>query len=373
MADFYPPITANKEYTISVDSGHDLYVASYGNPNGIPVITLHGGPGSGTAPYFAQFFNPEKYHIIVADQRGAGNSTPKGQMEANTTQDLIRDMETIREMFGFKEWVVFGGSWGSTLSLLYAQAHPERVSGLILRGIFLARGADDINAFTHDGSAAALKYPAPWAAFKDNMRSLIARAGQSEQISVETHSIYHICYVLLQHADPEIRRTTAAQIATWEKRCSFLEIKEEDLEWGGSDDGVNMGLTEATYFEHNCFIEPNQILNDLPRLAGIPIHIVQGTDDLVCPSEMADVLEAALRELNGDKAEALVVRYNPHAGHSHKEPGIVSALVESSDQLAVRLEKKTLASRASQGGIFSAANAPASSASDEATQEQFVC
>lgn len=358
---FYPVISPNSKQFIPVGSGHEIYVATYGNKAGIPVIMLHGGPGSGTSPYFAQFFDPETYHIILADQRGAGLSTPKGQMKANTTQHLIEDMETIRKLFNIDKWAVFGGSWGSSLALLYAETHPERVLGLILRGIFLVR-ENDITAFVREDSPAALLHSRQWATFKADITRLIVDAGMPH-LSVEKDKIYHICYELLQHPDQGIREKTAGTISAWEKLNSYLELDEDDLAWGHSPDGVNMGLTEATYFEHGCFIKPNQVLNDIDRLKGIPIHIVQGKYDLVCPPYMADELETALRDINAERADDLIVRYDTLAGHSHKEPANVSALIQSGNQLATRhITQSGQLERSRQSGFFNyTANDPASS------------
>lgn len=333
LRSFYPELLPNKEHMISVDSGHEIYLASYGNPSGIPIIALHGGPGAGTSPYFAQYFNPEKYHIILADQRGAGKSKPKGKMEANTTAHLIADIETIRAFFKIDKWAVFGGSWGSTLALLYAEAHPDKVLGLVLRGIFLGR-ENDLTAFVREACPAALLHSRQWEKLKTHLTELIKKSGLSH-LSIDKDKIYHICFELLQHKDKDIREDTAGTIATWEKLNSYLEINEKDLEWGSSPDGVNMGLTESTYFEYNCFIEDNQILRDSYRLKNIPTFIVQGKYDLVCPPYMADELETALQKIN-----CPVTRFNTLAGHSQTEPETISALVQSTDDLAKLYEKK---------------------------------
>lgn len=350
---FYPELLPNEEHMIAVGSGHELYVASYGNKSGIPIIALHGGPGSGTSPYFAQFFNPEKYHIILADQRGAGKSTPKGKMEENTTQHLIADMEIIRTFFKIDKWAVFGGSWGSTLALLYAEAHPDKILGLVLRGIFLARD-NDVSAFVREGCPAALMHSKQWAKFKIHLTELINKA-EMTNLSVDKDKIYHICFELLQNPNEEIRAEAAGTIATWEKLNSYLEINEDELVWGSSPDGVNMGLTESTYFEHSCFIEHDQILRDIARLKGIPTFIVQGKYDLVCPPYMADELETAMQEING-QVNGLITRFDTLAGHSQKETANVSALIKSTDELAKLCGSlycnKTTSVRTSQGGMF---------------------
>ena len=322
---FYPASKPNAEHTLAVSPLHTIYFASYGNPEGIPAIALHGGPGSGSDPYFAQFFDPEKYHIILADQRGAGKSTPKGEMRENTTQLLIEDIETIRAFLGIEKWLVFGGSWGSALSLLYAEVHPARVLGLIVRGIFLVRD-EDTSAFVREGCPAAMMRKKEWDQFKADTTQLIQQSGMNH-LSVQKDRIYHIYYELLQHRDAELRENAASTLAAWEKFNSYLEPDDGELQWSRSPDGVNMALTEATYFEHHCFVKPNQILNDIAVLKDIPVYIVQGKFDLVCPSYMADELEAALLQCEG-----LVVRYDTVAGHSQKDAGNVDALVRATDE-----------------------------------------
>jgi proline iminopeptidase len=332
---FYPEILPNEEHLLQVSPIHQIYVASYGNPSGIPIIALHGGPGSGTEPYFAQFFNPKHYHIILADQRGAGKSLPKGEMRDNTTQDLINDMEIIREFFKIKQWVVFGGSWGSALALLYAEAHPTKVLGLILRGIFLVR-THDFDAFVRDDCPAALFHSKEWAQFKLDTEQLINQSGLP--LSVTSDRIYHIYYKLLQEGTIESKTVAAGTLAAWEKLNSNLEMIVKESHVDHSPDGVNMGLTEATYFEHGCFIKPNQILDEIHTLKNIPIYIVQGIYDLVCPPYQADELESALLAINEDKT--LITRHNCLAGHSHKEPGIRDKLIVSQEQLFERLMGK---------------------------------
>lgn len=343
---FYPKIEPNNEYTLQTSELHNIYYASYGNENGIPVAVLHGGPGSGTSPYYAQFFDPAKYHIILIDQRGSGKSTPKGETRENTPQNSIADMEKIREHLHIDQWVVFGGSWGSTLALLYAEAHPNKVLGLILRGIYLAR-KHDTSAFTREGCPAAQLHSREWGQFKLDTTTLIKQAGltnlsvenndinnKNNDINNKNNDINHIYYELL-HCKKEISENAAGTMAAWEKLNSFLEINKEELLWSRSPDGVNMGLMEMEYFENNCFLLDNQILNQIHRLQGIQTYIVQGKYDLVCPPYQADDLETALLEINADKN--LIVRYDPVAGHSHKEEGNRSALIFAGNELAKQL------------------------------------
>lgn len=333
---FYPESASNSEEWLTVGSLHNIYVASYGNPEGIPVIMLHGGPGSGTKPYFARYFDPQIYHIILADQRGAGRSFPKGEMEKNTTQHLIDDIEVIRKHFKIDKWAVFGGSWGSTLAMLYGEAHPDRVLGLILRGIFLVR-ADDISAFVRDDSPAAKMRGKEWHEFKARLTDLLERA-EVKHVFVGRDPVYHIIYELTKHTDLKIQKEACGLIAAWESFNAYKEKRPEELTKESDANTVNMGLTEATYFEHGCFIEHNQILNNIDRLAGIRIYINQGDLDFVCPPYMADELEDALLHVNPDKQ--YVVRHNCFAGHSQMEPELIDALVRSGIDLALWLELK---------------------------------
>jgi proline iminopeptidase len=329
---FYPQMTANEEYRLKVSGIHEIYFASYGNKAGIPIVVLHGGPGAGTSPYYAQFFDPDLYHIILVDQRGAGKSTPKGEMRENTTQDLIADMETIRQHLNIEQWAVFGGSWGSSLALLYAEAHPERVLGLILRGIFLVRN-DDISAFVRDGSMAAQVHPEEWKKFKEDLSKLLEAAGIRD-ISVQTHTIYHIIYRLLNQPNQDIREDAAGTISAWEKFNSHLIPDPADQEWSRSEDGVNMGVTEATYFEFLCYIRHNQILEDIARIAGIPVYIVQGIYDLVCPRYMSVELHKALLRVS---APDLITVKDVLGGHSHLDDAVRDGLIRSQRELAQRL------------------------------------
>lgn len=333
----YPETTPNSEHCLKVSDLHTLYVASYGNKAGIPVIVLHGGPGSGTTPYFTQFFNPKKYHIILMDQRGSGKSTPKSEMKDNTTQLLIDDIEQLRKFFNIEKWAVFGGSWGSALALLYAETYPQNVIALIVCGIFLAR-ENDISAFVRDGSPAALSHKNEWDNFKSATTRLIERANMSE-LSVVTDPIYEIYYELMQHQDHEIRNLAGSTLMGWERFISNLIPNPDYLIPSNNEDRINSGLTEATYFKNNCFIEPNQILNDIARLKNIPVYIVQGTYDMVCQPYRADELEAALLAINVDKD--LIVRKNCLAGHSPKDKALANALVDSLDQLARALEMES--------------------------------
>lgn len=328
----YPEVKPNHEIMLSVSELHTIYVASYGNKEGIPAVALHGGPGSGTSPFFSQFFNPTQYFVILIDQRGAGKSLPKGEMRENTTQLLIEDMEKVREYFKIKKWLVLGGSWGSTLALLYAQAHPTNVLALVLRGIFLGR-FQDINAFVNDNSPAAKIHSREWKQFKFHTTKLLLEA-KLNNVSVETHPIYHLYFLLLQNSNVNIRDQAASTIASWEKYNSYLIPNPNDLMPQNHLENINMGLTEANYFENECFIKPNQILENLYLLKDIPIYIIQGIYDLVCPAYQADELEEGLRKINDSNNCNLIKRFDVMAGHSHKDEEIQSAIIKALDDFA---------------------------------------
>ena len=337
--ELYPEIKAFDEQWLNVGTLHQIYFARYGNPQGIPVIVLHGGPGAGTAPFYAQYFDPNKYHIILSDQRGAGRSKPQGEMQENTTHDLVEDIELIREHLGIEQWVSFGGSWGSTLALVYAETHPERVSGLILRGIFLGR-PQDLNYFAQPNGTSEYFRSNEWKEFKQKTQSLAERAGLKD-VSFETgkqYNMYHLYYDILKSTtDEELKLDAAAAIYEWETHNAFLIPPPKKSVRDPND--VIAGITETTYFKHNCFLRPNQILEDIEKIRGIPVHIVQGMYDLICPPLMANDLENALREINPDNQQ-IIVRHDCLAGHSMREVEIRKSLIEAQAHLACLQELK---------------------------------
>lgn len=336
-SELYPEITPMDEQWLAVGTMHHVYYARYGNPQGIPVIVLHGGPGAGTHPLYAQYFDPNTYHIILSDQRGAGRSKPQGEMRDNTTQDLVEDIERIRTHLNLEQWVVWGGSWGSTLALVYAEAYPERVLGLILRGIFLGR-PQDLNYFAQPNGTTAYFRSNEWKAFQEKTILLAERAGVVG-VSFETgteYNMYHIYYdILTSDADSELKQDAAAAIFEWESYNSYLLPPTKKSSARDPND-VNAGLTEATYFKNNCFLSSNHILENIGRLRGIPIHIVQGIYDMVCPPLMANDLENALREMNPGN-DPMIVRHDCLAGHSMKEAEIQASLIKAQAQMACLL------------------------------------
>jgi len=293
-------------------------VEESGSVEGIPVVFLHGGPGSGCEPYHRQFFNPEQYRIILFDQRGAGRSTPHAELENNTTQDLVADMEAIREHLGIKKWLVFGGSWGSTLALIYAQTHPERVLGLVLRGIFLCR-QKEIDWFYQYG--ASRLFPDVWEAFLKPIPE------------VERDNMVSAYYQRLTSEDEFSRMQAAKAWSLWEGRTASL-ISSQNLvdHFGNAHTALSLARIECHYFMHQSFLQENQILNNIDRLKDIPGVIIQGRYDVICPMESAWELHKAW--------PGSMLRIIPDAGHSAAETGVSSELVQTCDQFALDLNRK---------------------------------
>jgi proline iminopeptidase len=303
-ATLYPPIEPYDTGMLAVDPLHRMHYEQSGNPQGVPVVFLHGGPGAGSSPVHRQFFDPAFYRIVVFDQRGAGRSTPLGCLERNTTPHLIGDLETLRKHLGIDRWIVFGGSWGSTLALAYAEHHPERCRGLVLRGIFLCRPAE-IDWFLYGLRAI---FPEPWRAFAQ----YIPEAERGDLLAAY--------YQRLTDPDPAIHLPAARSWSVYEGSCSTL-LPNPALVADFAADRVALGLAriEAHYFVNGIFLPPDFLLREVRRVAGIPGVIVQGRYDIVCPTISADDLHHAWPE-----AEYVVV---PDAGHSAFEPGIRARLV----------------------------------------------
>lgn len=312
MPTLYPPLQPYAQHHLAVTPPHVLYIEECGNPHGLPIVFLHGGPGAGCEPYHRQFFDPSRYRIILFDQRGAGRSTPHALLSDNTTAHLISDMEGIREHLGIERWLVFGGSWGSTLALAYAESHPDRVLGLIVRGIFLCRPAE-IQWFYQEG--------ANWA-FPDYWEDFVAPIPVAER-----HDLVTAYYRRLTGTDLDGQKRCAQTWSLWEGRTANVLPHAEVIEFFGlQHTALSLARIECHYFMHGSFLEPNQLLTHAPRLAGIPGIIVQGRYDLICPLRSAWELHAAW------PGSRLVVV--PDAGHSATEPGISKALVEATDHFA---------------------------------------
>lgn len=312
MADLYPAIEPYVNHRVAVDPPHTLHVEECGNPRGIPVVFLHGGPGSGCEPYHRRFFNPGKYRIILFDQRGCGRSSPHAELQGNTTQALVADMEHIRVKLGIDAWLVFGGSWGSTLALVYAETHPGRVLGLVLRGIFLCRPRE-IQWFYQEGASRI--FPDYWQAYVKPIPA------------AERDDLLAAFYRRLT-SDNELERMAAAKAwSLWEGRCATLRPSQSVVDhFGDPFTALSLARIECHYFVNNSFLEDNQILRDAHRLQHIPAIIIHGRYDMVCPVESAWELHAAWPQ-----AELQII---DAAGHSASEPGILGALVDAADRLA---------------------------------------
>lgn len=315
MRNLYPDITPYKTHQIKVDAPHILYVEESGNPEGIPVLFVHGGPGAGCESYHRRFFDPNVYRIILFDQRGAGRSTPHAELEGNTTQALVADIEVIRESLDISRWVLFGGSWGSTLSLVYAQTHVDRVMGLIVRGIFLCR-EKEINWFYQKGADRV---------FPDYWQDFIAPITEDERDNLLK------AYYNRLTGENEIAQMQAAKAwSIWEGRTATLKTNKNVIDhFGNAHTALSLARIESHYFMHDSFLEENQILNNANKLQNIPGVIVQGRYDLICPMESAWELHQAW--------PSATLKIIADAGHSATEPGTVDALINSTDAMAKTL------------------------------------
>ena len=302
----FPPIIPHRHGMLEVDALHTIYWEEVGNPDGVPVLFLHGGPGAGLSPQHRRFFDPKHYRVILFDQRGAGKSVPLGEWRNNTTQLLIEDIETLRVQFGIAQWLVFGGSWGSTLALAYGQAHPQRCTGFVLRGVFLCTGAE-IDWFLH---GVQWFYPELYDAF-------IAPIPEHERADLLTaYTTRMLC------DDPERYWPAARAWSRFEGRRVFLLPQQEEPASDSLDLGV--GRLESHYMANLGFLEEGQLLRELGRIAHLPALIVQGRYDVICPPVSAYRLHQAW--------PGSVLRIIADAGHGALESGIASALVDATEQ-----------------------------------------
>jgi len=304
----YPEIEPTTSGMLPLDGLHAMYWEVSGNPSGIPVVFLHGGPGAGSAPNHRRFFDPAAYRIVVYDQRGAGRSTPLGELRENTTPHLIADLERLRGHLGIERWLVFGGSWGSTLAVAYAEAYPERCLGLVLRGIFLCR-KHEIDWFLY---GVRVVFPEAWEAFAGHLPP------------EERGDVLRNYFRRLVDPDPAVHMAAARAWSVYEGTGSTLLPSPETVKHF-ENEVVALGLAriEAHYFLHDIFLPENALLANAARLADIPGVIVQGRYDMLCPvisaHELARVWPRA------------AYRIIPDAGHSAWEPGITRALVSALD------------------------------------------
>jgi len=302
----FPPILPNRHGMLAVDDVHTIYWEEVGNPNGIPVIFLHGGPGAGLSPQHRRFFDPSAYRVILFDQRGAGKSTPLGEWRNNTTQLLIDDIERLRALFGIERWLVFGGSWGSTLALAYGQAHPERCLGFVLRGIFLCTPAE-IEFFL---------YGVQWF-YPELYDEFIAPIPLEERGDLlKAYAKRLLC------DDPAQFWPAARAWSRFEGRRVFLLPQEEESSSDTLDLGV--GRLEAHYMANGAFLDDDQLIRNMGRVAHLPGVIVQGRYDVICPPLAAYRLQQAWP---GSR-----MRMIPDAGHGALETGIARALVGATEQ-----------------------------------------
>lgn len=311
MKTLYPEIAPYKTHSLKVSDLHTLYVEEAGNPEGRPVVFLHGGPGGGVKGDYRRYFDPKKWRIVLFDQRGCGQSTPFAELRENTTWDLVSDIEKIREQLEIKDWAVFGGSWGSTLALAYTITHPEHVTALFLRGIFLLRDKE-LQWFYQEGASRI--YPDLW----EEYVKPIPESERGDFIAA--------FYKRLTGSDEKIRKEAAKAWSTWEGGTSKLIYDPKNAEDYGEDQFADaFARIECHYFVNKGFFETsNYLIENVDRIRHIKAIIVQGRYDVVCPAESAWELHRAWPE-----AEFKIIA---DAGHALSEAGITSALVEATDR-----------------------------------------
>lgn len=308
----YPPIEPFDRQMMDVGDGHKIYVEQSGNPDGKPVVVLHGGPGGGCSPAMRRYFDPKLYRVVLFDQRGCGRSKPHASVDANTTWHLVADIEHIRTAFGIDDWTVFGGSWGATLALIYAQAHPDRVRQLVLRGVFMMT-RDELDWFY--GGAAGQFWPETWERFQN----LIPEDEREDMIAAYHRRLFS--------GDATTETTYAKAWSAWENAVATVQSNgaggESPAEYARA-----FARLENHYFTHGGFLEyDGQILDQIDKIAHIPGVIVQGRFDMICPPRTAYRLAKAW----GKNAD---LRMIPVAGHALSEPGISAELVGVMDKLA---------------------------------------
>jgi proline iminopeptidase len=310
----FPEIEPYANGGLAVDSLHTLYWETCGNPWGVPLLFLHGGPGGGCLPYHRRFFDPSFWRVVLFDQRGAGRSVPLAEITDNTTAHLVEDIERLRRHLGVERWLVFGGSWGSTLALAYAEAYPGRCLGLVLRGIFLARPSE-LDWFLHGMGQI---FPEAWRSFAEFLPP------------AERSDLLGSYYRRLIDPAPAVHHPAAWAWDTYESACSTLLPPLEPVPRFETDtSALAIARIEAHYFVHQAFLEDDQLLRDVGRIRHLPCTIVQGRYDIVCPPVSADALARAWPEA------ALVVV--PDAGHSVREPGVTRELVAAVERMRARI------------------------------------
>lgn len=312
MHPLYPPIKPNKSYELPVMAPHVLYVEESGNPAGLPVIILHGGPGAGGDNHLRRFFDPQVYRIILFDQRGSGRSTPHAELENNNTQTLLDDIEAIRDYLGLTRFILFGGGFGSLIALLYAQLYPQQVSGLLLQQIFLGR-KKDIFWFYQNGAPQI--YPDYWQEF-------VSFVPEEEQQDITGY--YVKC---LQGNNDLIRMSAAKNWALWRARCCSLQPHLNLIEqYCDPHFALAFASIESYYLANHYFIEDNQILNNIHKVRHIPTYLIHGRYNMICPLENAWTLHQAL--------PSSILKIIRDAGSSDQEPGIIDAIIDAAIELS---------------------------------------
>ncbi|MGV6490337.1 prolyl aminopeptidase [Stenotrophomonas rhizophila] len=315
MRTLYPAIAPYREFALAVDRLHTLHVEECGRPDGIPVVFLHGGPGAGVSPTHRRFFDPARYRIVLIDQRGSGRSTPFGELRDNTTAHLVADIETVRAHLGIERWLVFGGSWGSTLALAYAQAHPQRATGVIVRGVYLGR-AEENRWFNEADGGARWVFPERWARYEAH----IPEAEREAMIAA---------YWQRLDSDDLATRIAAAQAwLGWEDHAATLVHDVDAVSTADPLDTLAKARIEAHYFRHNAFLAHGQLLRGIDRIRHLPGVIVQGRYDIICPARSAWDLACAWPEATLEMVLS---------GHGATEPGTADALVRATDAFADRI------------------------------------
>jgi proline iminopeptidase len=308
----HPPIEPFDGGMLPLDDVHTMYWEACGNAVGVPVLFLHGGPGGGCSVEHRRFFDPEVYRVVLFDQRGAGNSTPLGEALNNTTRHLVDDIETLREYLGVRQWLVFGGSWGSTLALAYGQAHPERCLGFVLRGIFLGRQVE-IEWFLY---GLRQIFPEAWRRFA----GMLPAAERNDLLGGYMKRLFH--------RDAKVRVPFARAWSEYEASCSTL-LPNPELARQHAEESIGLARLEAHYFAHECFLVRGQLLGDLHRIRRLPAAIVHGRYDMICPIASADELARAWPD----------ARYEvvPDGGHSVWEPPLRAAVMREVERFKHRL------------------------------------
>lgn len=311
MFTLYPSIKSYAVHQLAVDDIHTLHIEECGNPDGAPILVVHSGPGAGCENVHKRFFDPEKFRIILFDQRGSGRSTPHASLENNTTQHLIDDIEAIRDHLGINKWFVFGNAWGTALSLLYAEEYPQNIAGMILNCIFLAR-QQDVDWFYKKGANAI--FPDHWNEFN----SFIPEAERSNLMAA---------YAKRLNGNDELARMSAAKHwSLWQANCASLQPHNNIIEhFSDPRFAVGLACLESHYFVNNCFVEDNVILKNINKIRHVPMFIIHGRYDMICPLENAWQLHEAC-----PASELMVIR---DAGHSIREPGVIDGIILASKNI----------------------------------------